>query len=117
MVKSDIFIQNLLEGKSDDRIVFFYILRLPFDWKNPYGYVGAFIVEYITGIYVLGTMLTQTSLIIGSYWLLISLAKDISRGLYGINETKLKPLQLERDLINFMKLQSNAKRLGKHLLL
>lgn len=80
--------------------LFFYILRLPFDWKTPYGYVGAFIIEYITGTYVLGTMLSQTSLIIGSYWLLISLAKDISR-----------------DLINFIKSQSNAKRLGKHLLL
>lgn len=58
-------------------------------------------------------MLTQTSLIIGSYWLMISLAIDLGHDLFAINATKLKRLQLKRELINFIKLQSNAKRLSK----
>lgn len=58
-------------------------------------------------------MVGQTSLIIGSYWLLISLAKDLSRDLYAVNKNKLKRLRIKTELIDFIKLQSNAKRLSE----
>lgn len=88
--------------------------RLPFDWKNPYGYVIIFIMDYITAFYVMSIMVCQTSLIIGSYWLLISLAKDLSRDLYKINATKMNRLQFKREIINFIQYQSDAKRLSEH---
>lgn len=56
----------------------------------------------------------QTSLVIGSYWLLISLALDISRDLSQINARKIDSLQLKRELINYIQLQSDAKQLSDH---
>lgn len=58
-------------------------------------------------------MVGQTSLIIGSYWLLISLAKDLSRDLYAVNVIKSRRLRIKTELIDFIKLQSNAKRLSE----
>lgn len=74
------------------------------------------VIEYVTGICIVGMMVSQTGLIIGSYWLLISLAKDLSHDLFAINATKwkrFKRLQLKKELINFIKFESKAKRLTK----
>lgn len=60
-------------------------------------------------------MVGQTSIIIGCYWLLISLALDISRDLFRIDATEIDRLQLKRDLINYIQLKSDAKRLSEYL--
>lgn len=72
-------------------------------------------IEYVTGTCIIAMMVSQTGMIIGSYWLLIALAKDLSRDLLRINATKLKRtklLQLKGELIDFIKFESKAKRLA-----
>lgn len=108
-----------MSQKTDANIVmsFRFVWRLPFQWKNPFGYLIAFAIEYTSGIYIIDMMVCQTSLVIGCYWLLISLALDISRDLFKIIGTKMNPLQLKRELTNYIRAQSDAKQLSERELM
>lgn len=84
--------------------------RLPFDWKNPIGYLVAFSMEYLTTILILSVILCQTSFTVGTSLMLIALAKDIANDLHSINAFKANQLKLTNALRDSIELQSNAKK-------
>lgn len=84
--------------------------RLPFDWKNPIGYLAAFSMEYLTTILILSVILCQTNFTVGTSLMLIALAKDIANDLHSINAFKANQLKLTNALRDSIELQSNAKK-------
>lgn len=64
-------------------ILFFFsivcrtIRRLPFNWKNPIGYLLAMIFETILDLVVIAVFVPFTAYFVGSCWLLSCIADDI----------------------------------------
>lgn len=90
--------------------------RFPFDYKNPFGYLIGFALIYVGVIYSLTVLLCQTTFIIASYWMLMSLAKDTTNELNSINAATKNRLELTKRFSDAIQLHSNAKQLS-HLLL
>lgn len=52
--------------------------RWPFDWKTPFGYLMSWLIEF-TGTIIVGMIAIPCfNMIVGSCWLLIVIAKDIT---------------------------------------
>lgn len=71
--------------------------RFPFAWNNPFGYLIAVTVEYTTCAceYFLGAC--TLALAIGTFWIAISMTKEIQQILLIINdEAKEKKIQSEQ---------------------
>lgn len=64
----------------------FFYCRLPFNWKDPIGYLFAFTIEYIGTLYVCTVNGCTFSFFIGTCFMLMALADDILFELIGINE-------------------------------
>lgn len=92
-------------------LVFF--ARFPFDWHNPLGYVVAFVLEVAWGIYTLSVITYQTSFLIGSCSILVSLAEDITNELQTMDEFEGNPIEFTEKFVNFIQLYSDAKQLRK----
>lgn len=94
--------------------------RFPFSTSNPVGYGLAVIEQYIAIRYVylfLGTMLSME---VGSFFLVIGLAKDSEYDLKLMDacaKGKMKRFNAMKHLCNFIKFHLNAKELSKFLLL
>lgn len=87
-----------------------------FDWKNPTGYLIAFLVQYISVFCIANAATCYTAVISGSCWIFISMAKDIKQNLNAINEigkfNKDRSVFLDR-LSQLIELHSQAKRLSE----
>lgn len=60
--------------------------RYPFNWKTPFGYLLAFLSQYIgIGVAVGGVYLQFFNLIVGSSWFFIFIAKEITKDLSTVN--------------------------------
>lgn len=86
--------------------------RFPFNWKTPFGYLIAYALEYMGAVHSISIVLCQTTFIIASYWMLISLGKDITNELNTINAAQEDRLELTMKLSNVIHLHSNAKQLS-----
>ena len=62
-------------------------LRLPFDWKNPFGYLIAIASQTMMTAYGLTFLVSVGSFGIGSYSILKALTRDIIRLLLTIDES------------------------------
>lgn len=60
-------------------------LRLPFDWKTPYGYMIAFFIEFGTFYYILVISACYLSFLSGACETLISFAVDLKSEINGLN--------------------------------
>lgn len=86
--------------------------RLPFDWKTPGGYPFAFALQCISNIYITCMGLCQTIFMIGSFWLFISLVKDVQSDLAKVNGNEKNRFDVKTRLIVFIQLQTEAKQLS-----
>lgn len=93
-------------------IYYRFNLRFPFDWKRPFGYLFAFSMECVSTIYITSMGLCQTIFMIGSYWLFISLIKDVESDLLKVNGNEKDRFVLRTRLIVFIQLHMEAKQLS-----
>lgn len=59
--------------------------RLPFDTKNPIGFIVAGLIQYVFGISLMITIECLAIIVFGTYFMLFPLTKDIKRNLKMIN--------------------------------
>lgn len=57
--------------------IFFFYLRLPYEWKTPFRYLITMIFEFAGFFATVSAVVPTLSFFIGSCWLLTSIAKDI----------------------------------------
>lgn len=62
--------------------------RLPFNWKAPFGYFAALIIQMISSILTLHCVTTIEVFLFGSCLLFINFAKDVSNDLLQLNADK-----------------------------
>lgn len=60
--------------------------RVPFDWKNPIGYLIAIIWEYITVVYAFMVVGILTTFGFGTFLLALTALDDVKVGLKKIND-------------------------------
>lgn len=59
---------------------------MPFDWRNPIGYLVAVIIQFIIVAYEFFVIACTLSLAIGAFWFAISATKEIKRIVNSIDE-------------------------------
>lgn len=64
---------------------FYFKKRFPFDPNNPFGYLIAVIIEYIILSYEFLMNACFLGLLTGTFWVVISVTKDIQCILHSIN--------------------------------
>lgn len=93
----------------------FYFFRFPFDWKNPTGYLMAFILQCISMLYVNFLISTALCTGIGVYMYTTVFVKDIKNNLNTMNEmaqSKKQRSQLSNQLADTFRTHSNGKELS-----
>lgn len=80
---------------------------------NPIGYVVAFAMEFTWGFYVVCIVTSQTTFLIGSCWMFVSLAEDIASDLETMNKLHDNQRELTKKFMEFIELHSKAKQLRK----
>lgn len=66
---------------------FFITRRMPFDWKTPFGYLVAFIIETTGGYCISYTITCYISFLLASCWMLMFNVNEIRYDLNSINES------------------------------
>lgn len=82
-----VFSQFVLKIGGDFVYICVYLIRrLPFDWRNPYGYLAAVLIQYVVGLYLFlfATCVLPTTL--GAYMLARTFAKDLMICINSIND-------------------------------
>lgn len=82
------FSSNSFAG-SDARCVLINIyvtIRLPYDWKNPIGYLVALYLEWLYATYLFQYVACFVFLAFGVFMHAISFVEDMKRKLHSINE-------------------------------
>lgn len=90
--------------------------RLPFDSKNPIGFVIALSLEVGTFYYLFNLLGFCITLEIGAFMFMLAATEDIQQNLHSINEytgSKRRHQQLSKQLINFIDYHSTMKQLSK----
>lgn len=94
---------------------FLLLIRLPFNWRTPFGYLIAFFVQNTGAFAVILSSSTVLSFLIGSCWLLFTIIRDIYKDLKYL-KCKKKLRRCDRNLkINFyhiVKLYLDTKQLS-----
>lgn len=108
----------LFDGHLTDFLLndlYMFILRLPFDWRNPFGFSIAFAIQYATLLYATKIGVCALTLGIGSYILAIASSKCIKGSLFAIGRS----IKAESDrscildqLIEFIDFHSRVKQLS-----
>lgn len=60
--------------------------RFPFDWKHPFGYTLAILIEFLLTLSVMRYLACFSTLAFGSFWFALQFAKELIAGLNSINE-------------------------------
>lgn len=92
----------------------FCVLRLPFDWKNPFGYLVAISMESVGVYYILYSTSCVMGLSVGLSYILISFVKDIKEDLLQFEgdasmKEKEKAKLLPKKLIEFLENYTEAR--------
>lgn len=90
------------------------IFRFPFNWKTPFGYLVAYILNCCATFCVIYGHYMVFCFLIGSSWLTITCVKDITNDLNNLTVKRLtheSQQQLKRSLINIIQFHSDAKQL------
>lgn len=90
--------------------------RMPFDWKNPTGFLVAVIIQYIFDVITLSVSAWSAALNIGAVLFIFTLIKDIRRSLKPINDnakSTTRKRQAMQQLSDYIQLHSNVKQLSK----
>lgn len=97
----------------------FFFSRIPFDSKNPPGFLIAFTLQYIIISYELYVIACVLSLAVGAYLFAIAATNEIESGIHDINEsTQIKPknrLNFLQQFSIFISVHSTVKQLSKSI--
>lgn len=94
---------------------YFSHLRLPFDWKNPSGYLIAVCIEGIVSLPVLHYFAFIVSFGLGGYFFAIASVKDMKADMQSVNEAaKIKQSDCLKHINEFAHLHANTIRLSIH---
>lgn len=89
--------------------------RLPFDWKNPFGYFGAILLQYTIYVYASTSLMIIISIVISSYLFEMSLTNDLKDILQLIDRnSKIKKTRknLYAQFTEFIDFHSDTKQLS-----
>lgn len=93
--------------------------RLPFDWKNPMGYLLAVALQYTVSTYIFFLLAGFSALAIGSYFIGLTGAKEIRICIFETNrrlQTKYERAYIHRFIFIFIQWHSRLKQLSPHLI-
>lgn len=90
-----------------------FFRRVPFDWRNPCGYMVVFIASYAVAFYSFYCAFVTLSIILKTLWNLVSLAKDLKISLVNISSAKKNRLVVLKDFNGFIKFHMDVKQLSK----
>lgn len=94
---------------------FEFIVRFPFDVKNPIGYTMAVILEYLLAFNVDLFAMCIMVIAIGSSVTLISVTQDLNVSLKNLDKSAMmkdSPLEIVQQFNEFIRFHSNAKQLS-----
>lgn len=90
--------------------------RLPFDWKNPQGYLIAITLQYIIGIYAITFVGCIVTLGFGTFLFAVAVNKISKQSLSTIRKkAKHKSNETLRRLYEFVQFDSSVKQLSFNL--
>lgn len=93
-----------------------WLLRYPFDWKNPFGFLICAALQYRMILHSLRLLACVLSLALGAFLFAISMVKELKSELITINEMakrkKTRP-GVAKKLYNFLEVHTDLKRLSK----
>lgn len=93
----------------------FSIWRLPFDWRNPFGYFIAISIDLLFFWYEMMISTYILALGIGSYFFGIAMSKSIKRSLFSISQsadTKIELKVISEQFAEFIEFHSRAEQLS-----
>lgn len=89
--------------------------RIPWDWREPFGYVLEFIAQAIEAYFTLYCVPPVIAFMIGSCWLFCAFIEDITSELHVLS-TKSKPNgshnKMKTEFCNIIQLHSDVKQLS-----
>lgn len=91
----------------------FVVRRLPFDWKNPFGFVMAITLQYIIFTYAMKVGACVLTLAIGLYLYVIAMSECIKQILFAISQstrTEAEQNLIQEQLIEYIEFDANVKR-------
>lgn len=93
-----------------------YNFRVPYSWKTPYGYFFMLVTAAIDCFCTTSACTATICLIIGSSWVLITVAKDITNKLVHlstiIDSSNTNERQINKQFYKIVELFSNLKELS-----
>lgn len=94
------------------KCIIVHLQRIPFNWKNPIGYVIAFFIQSGSHYFVLQAVIVNLCYFMGVCEFLMAFTKDMEAELVAINEcnkTENCEKEVEKRLGDFIKLHSETK--------
>lgn len=96
---------------------YFFISRLPFNWKTPLGYLAVLFCESVLAFYTIMFVAAIGCLLIGSCWIVILLIEDITSDLSPLtrdDETSDRTgTNLTVQVYNIVQFHSDVKQLSE----
>lgn len=89
--------------------------RFPFDWRNPYGYLAAVLIQYVGTFYLFVFATGTLPLAFGGYMLARTVAKDMMMCLNSINDSvhiRANELEINSKFSSFLKMHSDVLELS-----
>lgn len=88
--------------------------RLPFNWRTPWGYLAAWIIQSVGFLCTLMCIPGFSVMFFGSCWLFASIIKDLANDLPQLNTTKAdrRQYELKARFCRTVQYHSNLKQLG-----
>lgn len=93
--------------------IFFVPLRLPFDWKTPYGYLLVAVTQCWSAYYVIQVTIFLLTFFVTSCWTLMATIDDMKENISNLNEIakcERNDEKLHEKLAQFITLNSDSKQ-------
>lgn len=103
---------NVFETQFFARNGIFVHQRIPFDWKNPIGYIIAFVIQSGSHYFVLQAVIVNLCYFMGVCEFLMAFTRDMDAELVAINEcnkTENSEKEVDKRLGDFVKLHGETK--------
>lgn len=93
---------------------FFLHPRFPFDWKTPFGYFSAFIIECGAAFSTVSCFIPMICFLAGGGWLIVSFIKDtiIDLSTFNANGLNKSDDKVKKHFYHIIKLHSELKELS-----
>lgn len=107
-------VRNELQFKMNTAMQFCFLFRVPFDWRTPFGYLLLILIYEVGCFGICFSCATSISFIIGSPWLFVVIAKDITADLKHLDTNDQQ--QIHARLRNIIHHFSDLKELSRHFI-